>query len=103
MTLAEAAKTKYSGSFSVVMPYGGNFSAVGCFSFFGGNMNGDSKLGGYCGAYLNVFGARTNGKPLFRRLTLYIHPSNVWVGVFMPKLEVKSKNNRQNCGYHVSS
>ena len=30
--------------------YGGNFSAVSGFSFFGGNVNGDSKLGDDCGA-----------------------------------------------------
>ena len=40
-TLAEAVKTKYGGIFS---------AAVSGFSFFGGNMNGDSKLGGDCGA-----------------------------------------------------
>ena len=40
MTLAEAVKIKY----------GGNFSAVSGFSFFGGNMNGDSKLGDIYGA-----------------------------------------------------
>ena len=39
-TLAEAVKPKY----------GGNFSVVSYFSFFGGNVNGDSKLGGNCGA-----------------------------------------------------
>ena len=71
----EPVKQKYVGSFSAVMPYGGNvsavggfsflavttlgeavkpkyggnFSAVSAFSFFGGNVNGDSKLGGNCG------------------------------------------------------
>ena len=33
----EAVKPKYSGIFSVVRPYGGNFSAVGGFWIFGGN------------------------------------------------------------------
>ena len=36
-TLAEAVKAKYGGKFSAVMPHGGNFLAVGGFSFFGGN------------------------------------------------------------------
>ena len=39
-TLVEAVKTKY----------GGNVSAVSGFSSFGGKVNGDSKLGGNCGA-----------------------------------------------------
>ena len=33
----EPVKQKCVGSFSAVMPYGGNVSAVGGFSFFGGN------------------------------------------------------------------
>ena len=49
-TLAEAVKPKCGGNFSAILPYGGNFSAVSGFLFFGGNMNGDSKLGGSCGA-----------------------------------------------------
>ena len=63
-TLAEAVKPKYGGNFSAVggvffsvtraeavkPKYGGNFSAVSGFSVFGGNVNGDSKLGGNCGA-----------------------------------------------------
>ena len=63
-TLAEAVKPKYGGNFSAVgvfffavtraeavkPKYGGNFSGVIGFSFFGGNVNGDSKLGGNCGA-----------------------------------------------------
>ena len=36
--LAEAVKPKY----------GGNFSAVSGISLFGGNVNGDYKLGGNC-------------------------------------------------------
>ena len=40
MALAEAVKPKY----------GCSFSAVSYFSFFGGNENGDAKLGGNCGA-----------------------------------------------------
>ena len=36
-SLAEAVKPKHGGIFSAVMPYGGNFSAVRGFSFFGGN------------------------------------------------------------------
>ena len=39
-TLAEAVKTKY----------GGKCSTVSGFSFFGGKVNGDSKVGGNCGA-----------------------------------------------------
>ena len=50
MTLSEAVKRKYAGKVSAIMPCGGNFSAVSGFSFFGGNVNGDSKLGGNCGA-----------------------------------------------------
>ena len=61
--MAEAVKAKY----------GGNFSAVSGFSFFGGNVNGDLKQGGNCGAELHVFGTRTNGKPPFRWLTLYMY------------------------------
>ena len=38
-TLVEAVKPKY----------GNNFSAVSDFLFFGGNVNGDSKLGRICG------------------------------------------------------
>ena len=49
-TLAEAVKPKNGGQFSAVMPYGGKFSAVSGFSFFGGNTNGDSKLGCNFGA-----------------------------------------------------
>ena len=44
--LAEAVKPKYGSNFSAVVPYGGNFSAASSFSFFSGNVNGDSKLGG---------------------------------------------------------
>ena len=36
----EAEKPKYGGNFSAVMPYGGNVSALGGFSFFGGNAFG---------------------------------------------------------------
>ena len=35
--MVEALKPKYGGIFSAVMQYGGNFLAVGDFSFFGGN------------------------------------------------------------------
>ena len=49
-TLAEAVKPKYDGIFSAVMSYGGNFSALSGFSFFGGNVNADTKLGGKCDA-----------------------------------------------------
>ena len=49
-TLAEAEIPKYGGIFSAVMQYGGNFFAVRGFSFFGGNVNVNSKLGGNCGA-----------------------------------------------------
>ena len=41
-TLVEALKPKYGGIFSAVMQYGGNFLAVGDFSFFGGNDFGGS-------------------------------------------------------------
>ena len=65
--------TKYGGMFSAVMQCDGNVLTVNGFSFFGGNVNVNSKHGGNCGAYLCfVFGARTNGKALFRRLPLYI-------------------------------
>ena len=37
MTPAEAVNPKHGGKFSAVMPYGGSFSAVDGFSFFGGN------------------------------------------------------------------
>ena len=50
MTLAEAVKPKYGGKLSAVMPYGGNFSAGSGCLFFSGNVNGDSKLCGNCGA-----------------------------------------------------
>ena len=43
-------KPKYGGILSAVMQYGGNFLAVSGFSFFGGNVNVNSKLGGNCGA-----------------------------------------------------
>ena len=55
-----SGKPKYSGVFSAVMqyggnclavmPYGGNFLAVSVFSFFGGNVNVNSKPGDNCGA-----------------------------------------------------
>ena len=55
-----SGKPKYGGIFSpvmqygidclAVMQYGGNFSAVRGFSFFGGNVNVNSKLGVNCGA-----------------------------------------------------
>ena len=67
--MAEAVKPKYGGNFSAVMPYGGgiflavttlaeavkpkyggDISAVSVFSSFGGNVDGDSKLDGNCGA-----------------------------------------------------
>ena len=49
-TLAEAVKPKYGDIFSAVMQYGGNFLAVGGFSFFGGNdfgENGKTKIWRY--------------------------------------------------------
>ena len=49
-TLAEAVKPKYGGIFSAVMQYKGHFLAISGFSFFGGNVNVNSKLGGNCGA-----------------------------------------------------
>ena len=36
-TFAEAVKPKYGGILSAVKQYGGNFLAVGGFSFFAGN------------------------------------------------------------------
>ena len=36
----EAVKPNYRGNVSAVMPYGYNISAVGGFSFFGGNDSG---------------------------------------------------------------
>ena len=44
------AVMQYGGNRSAVMQYGGNFLAVSGFSFFGGNVNVNSKLGGRCGA-----------------------------------------------------
>ena len=53
-------RPKYGGIFSAVKHYGGNclavmqhggiFLALSGFSFFGGNVNVNSKLGGDCGA-----------------------------------------------------
>ena len=55
-----SGKPKYGGIFSAVVQYGGNCLAVTQyggdvlavigFSFFGGNVNVNSKLGGNCGA-----------------------------------------------------
>ena len=55
-----SGKPKYGGIYSAVMQYGGNslavmqsggnFLAVSGFSFFGGNVNINSKLGGNYGA-----------------------------------------------------
>ena len=42
--------TKIWRFFSAVTQYGGNFFAVRGFSFFGVNVNVNSKLGGNCGA-----------------------------------------------------
>ena len=36
-TSAQAVKPKYVGNFAAGFPYGGNFTAVGGSSFFGGN------------------------------------------------------------------
>ena len=52
-TLAEAVKPKYGGNFSVVMPYGGKFSAVGGFSIFDGN---DFDGGGKTKKWRSIFG-----------------------------------------------
>ena len=45
-----SGKPKCGGIFSAVMQNGGNFSTVRGFSFFGGNVNVNKKLGGNCGA-----------------------------------------------------
>ena len=45
LALAEAVKPKYGGILLAVMSYGGNITAVGGFSFFGGNgFGGDGKI-----------------------------------------------------------
>ena len=49
-TSAEAVKPKYGRIFSAVMQYGGIFLSVNGFSFFGGNVNVNAKLGGNYGA-----------------------------------------------------
>ena len=65
--------------FSALMHYGGNFLEVSGLSFFGGNLNVNSKLGGSCGASLAICIVylvrfwRPNKRPTsFRRLPLYI-------------------------------
>ena len=45
-----SAVLQYGGNCLAVMQYGGNFLAVSGFSFFGGDVNVNSKLGGNCGA-----------------------------------------------------
>ena len=41
----EAVKPKYGGNCSAVMPYGGSFSVVSGFLFFGGNdFDGGGKI-----------------------------------------------------------
>ena len=45
-----SAVMQYSGKFLAVMQYGANFLAVSGFSFFGDNVNVNSKLGGNSGA-----------------------------------------------------
>ena len=57
--MAEAVKPKYGGIFSAVLQYGGNFVAVGGFSFFGGNDFGGSgkpKYGGIFSAVMQFGG-----------------------------------------------
>ena len=57
--LTEAVKPKYGGIFSAVLQYGGNFVAVGGFSFFGGNDFGGSgkpKYGGIFSAVMQFGG-----------------------------------------------
>ena len=49
-TLANAVKPKYGGISSAVMQYVGKVLAVSGFSFFGGNVNVNSKHCGNCGA-----------------------------------------------------
>ena len=52
--MAEAVKNKYGDIFSAVMHYGGNFLAVGGFSFFGGNDFGGSGKPKYSGVFSAV-------------------------------------------------
>ena len=100
-TLAEAAKPKHGGIFSAVMHYSGNFLSVSCSSFFGGNVNVNSKLGSSCGAYLaicrHVLGARTSGKPLSAGYPC-THPLHGW---FVRRFQARNRGkiNKKNCGY----
>ena len=51
---------------------------------------------------LHVFGARTNGTPFFPTMNLvHIYPSNVWLGVFMPKVEVKTTGKTAVIMFHL--
>ena len=45
-----SAVMRYGGNCSAVMQYGGNFLVESGFSFFGGNVDVNSKLGVNCGA-----------------------------------------------------
>ena len=45
-----SAVMQYGGNCLVVMQYSGNFLEVIDFSFFGGNVNVNTKLDGNCGA-----------------------------------------------------
>ena len=72
-TLAEAVKPKYGGIFSTVMHYGGNILAVSGFSFFGGNVNVNSKISGNCGclaSYMHMFLAPEQTANLFPTVIL---------------------------------
>ena len=63
-----SGKPKYFVIFSAVMQYKGNWLAVSVFSFFDGDVNVNSELGGNYGSYMHtsyIFGARTGGEPLF--------------------------------------
>ena len=72
MTLTEAVKPKYGSKFSVVMPYGGKFSAVGGFSVFGGNDfggGGKTKNGGQFSA-VTPCGGNFRRQAVFRFLAV---------------------------------
>ena len=45
---------QYGGNCLAVMQYDGNVLAVSGFSFFGSNVNVNSKVGGNCGAQLAI-------------------------------------------------
>ena len=82
------------------MPYAGNFSAV--FSFFGGNVNGDSKLGGNCmWCVATCFWRRNIRQIPFPTVYLVHVPFERLIWRFNDKTRVK--NNRESYGYNVSS